>query len=252
MATHRSTRSYNCSICGTTFNLKKVMESHIRNTHTFRKRRKRSDSENLEERTCFHCCRKLVNKATLISHLKSLHWDGRVFICDICEVQFQELTDFQKHVQETNHRTDGFVSKQCASCGLDFGSRIRFRIHVASKHEGGLKCTACDVILQSYLELQDHEAIHPHLRPYKCEYCGKNFKRSGDQKKHLMVHTGERPHVCEVCGKNFNRKHNMHMHRRSHYGDKPFTCPHCDMSFSRVGDLRKHKQLHYLKNQAKS
>lgn len=245
MISHKTTNSYTCNICGTSFTLKKVMEAHIRNEHSTRRRTKKPDSEN--DKLCFQCNKNFTSKPSLHVHMHTKHWDGEFYVCDICETTFSEMHDYKKHIKENNHSTQGPTPKQCSVCGLDFDSRIRLKTHTAVKHGQGLKCSICGEVLQTYQEFQNHEALHPQLRPHKCEFCGKNFKRITDYKKHQMIHTGERPHICEVCGKSFNRKHNMHMHRRSHFNEKPHVCSTCNMTFSRMGDLRKHKQLHYLK-----
>lgn len=221
------------------------METHIREAHSNKRLRKRHP---LNNKSCFHCGREFTVRASLNIHIHKQHWDGEHYVCDVCEVKFLTEAELRSHIQQTNHKTDGCTIKQCINCGLEFESRFRYGKHIATKHGSGLKCSVCGIMMKNFQELQDHEGLHPQLRPHKCHLCGKNFKRLGDFNKHQMVHTGERPYVCEICGKNFSRKHNMHLHRRSHFGEKPFSCAVCNLSFSRMGDLRKHKQTHYLKN----
>ncbi|CCH62567.1 hypothetical protein TBLA_0H02830 [Henningerozyma blattae CBS 6284] len=59
-------------------------------------------------------------------------------------------------------------------------------------------------------------------KPFKCDTCGKNFRRSEHLKRHIRsVHSMERPFSCDICLKKFSRSDNLSQHLKTHkkHGD---------------------------------
>jgi len=74
--------------------------------------------------------------------------------------------------------------------------------------------------------LQSHKrATHYNDKRYKCDECGKGFKRRRLLDYHVKAaHTGERPYKCDVCTATFVYPEHFKKHRRIHTGEKPYQC----------------------------
>lgn len=57
----------------------------------------------------------------------------------------------------------------------------------------------------------------PDERSFRCEECGKAFKRHEHLRRHKRSHTKERPFSCDVCLKSFTRSDNLAVHARTHF-----------------------------------
>ena len=84
----------------------------------------------------------------------------------------------------------------------------------------------------------------PENRPYKCEDCGKHFRKKSHVVAHMRFHSGETLPKCNVCGKEFLYKHNLISHATIHSGERPFACTMCPKNFRRKDDLQVHLRTH--------
>lgn len=74
--------------------------------------------------------------------------------------------------------------------------------------------------------LQSHKrATHYNDKRYKCDDCGKGFKRRRLLDYHIKAaHTGERPYKCNICTATFVYPEHFKKHMRIHTGEKPYLC----------------------------
>ncbi|XP_061178062.1 zinc finger protein 260-like isoform X2 [Saccostrea echinata] len=103
------------------------------------------------------------------------------------------------------------------------------------------------------LQKGDVEAVPPKIynmnnsaenRPYKCEDCGKHFRKKTHVLAHMKYHNGETLPKCDVCGKEFLYKHNLISHASIHSGERPYQCSACPKNFRRKDDLQIHMRTH--------
>lgn len=87
--------------------------------------------------------------------------------------------------------------------------------------------------------------LHSGDKPYKCEFCGRNFRQWGDLKYHCTSrHSEEKQYQCEYCGKDFARKYSLIVHRRIHTGEKDYVCEFCQKKFRASSYLQNHRRIH--------
>ena len=75
------------------------------------------------------------------------------------------------------------------------------------------ECQICGTVV---VNLPRHMIVHSELRPYKCEFCEKEFKAKGNLTEHQRIHTGEKPFKCELCGKKFTQSATLSFHMNIH------------------------------------
>lgn len=67
--------------------------------------------------------------------------------------------------------------------------------HVGRKSTGNLCLTChwvnCDVSVVKRDHITSHLRVHVPLKPHRCSFCKKAFKRPQDLKKHEKIHTGD-------------------------------------------------------------
>ena len=93
------------------------------------------------------CVKVFTDKATLLRHYKVAHQTRNIWICDICDIVFNEQKSLDRH----NRVHDPSRPHKCPICVLRFLNKTHLKRHV--------------------------ETTHKKLRPFPCRTCGREFNQ---------------------------------------------------------------------------
>ncbi|XP_012216852.1 zinc finger protein 271-like [Linepithema humile] len=242
-----SSNKHICPICGTTFNRRGNMNTHM-------KRHNNGDGAY----TCSVCAYKCKSMSELKIHrknhtteeivdsIKKRCNDKDVWQCSVCNKMFAKRALLINH--ERIHK-DNKLCMECDECGKKLASKSSLLYHKKSMHfkEKPHMCHYCGDSFVSREARLIHERIHTGERPYVCKVCNTRYRCSSNLSQHMKIHTGLKPHKCRYCNKCFTRKGALAVHERIHTGVKPYTCETCGRSFSQKNDMLKHAKTHNSK-----
>ncbi|XP_046602152.1 zinc finger protein 300 isoform X1 [Neodiprion pinetum] len=226
--------------------------------------------------TCLLCTnddeRGTGDAKSIMTHLKNAH-DARLYICDICSMEFRKRNELSVHLDDHVANEEGDF--QCEVCNRIFSNLRLFRIHkrIHYPQSKSWPCETCGKRYSSRNLLEEHINTHTGVRPYVCETCGKDFASKYTYKAHVKTHevrprpfecsqcsksflsqqnltqherthNGVKEYVCHQCGKAFGSPHNLEVHNIVHTGYKPYTCRICNKAFARKAEIRDHERTH--------
>ncbi len=237
--THVLAKDHICKECGSAFNSKASLATHMR-LHTGER-----------PYSCRRCSKTFAHRTSLDRH-ELLHTGARPYCCTVCGVSFTQRSHLLQHAKRHENIEKTFRCKTCnAAFELEKSLKKHEMLHTGEKP---YKCEVCGsgfTYAQSY---RRHLTTHKPEKPYKCETCGTSFRQPDCLRVHLRTHTGERPFSCDLCGMAFRQSGTLRNHiQKIHTQEKPFICTECDQTFSSQSALAKHSAKHsQTKNPKKS
>ncbi|XP_065086584.1 zinc finger protein 391-like isoform X2 [Ochlerotatus camptorhynchus] len=142
-----------------------------------------------------------------------------------------EITDEDRLIKD-------FLSLKCDTCSESFETLKHLKSHAKKVHDTQAVLQCCNKSFSLKHKMLFH--INTHLKPCKCNECGKGFPDKHTLKVHHIVkHTSseEKQFKCEKCNRSFQTEQILRTHRRLH--DR-VECPICKKSLSNVYTLKSH------------
>ena len=99
------------------------------------------------------------------------------------------------------------------------------------------KCNLCDKGFLQPSHLLYHQHVHGMENLFKCASCQKEFSQSGELLRHKCGESSsgsgsaDKPYKCDVCGKGYKKSSTLQRHQNSHCQEKPLKCSLCDRRF---------------------
>lgn len=260
-----------CNHCGSLFNHKNDLLSHLAKVHS--------------ERT-FQCeiCDSVLNSKELFeAHIKLHQSSGKCSQrgLDACSTCFGH---------ESRPIDDAHVPHESEMKGLrilNANSAVESEIVAKPEEQNSLACSTCGKHFKRLYHLNKHIQIHDMIikveagkneaimsgsdseeescneeesnikeestsgrknkmrKAYQCEICRKNFALKDSYKSHQRIHTGEKPFTCHICGKQFSHTGGLYYHlKHVHAGIKNHSCDICGRSFALKAAMEDHRRIH--------
>uniref|UniRef100_A0A182NM80 C2H2-type domain-containing protein n=1 Tax=Anopheles dirus TaxID=7168 RepID=A0A182NM80_9DIPT len=167
---------------------------------------------------CPVCGKELASSLSLRTHMINMHGNRENHICDSCGREFRSRQAFERHVK-LHLGLEVTEQVQCNVCAKWLNSKRALKMHTKLVHmEAGqtFQCDLCTQQCPNSRALASHkQRVHVEER-FKCEECGKLFKRQLYLKEHVAaLHTRKPLYSCEVCGATFNSNANKYSHRKN-------------------------------------
>ncbi|KAM7346570.1 uncharacterized protein ACRADG_006446 [Cochliomyia hominivorax] len=192
----------------------------------------------------------------------------RIYNCEICQVEFNNLQEHKKHRTEVHNEkfpcgicgkelktlTSLYLHKkihseepehQCEICQKTFNQKAHYQYHMKlHNNERNFKCTECEKAFITKTDLKIHQRSHTGQRPYVCNICNKDYLMMEHLKAHLLTHT-EQEFQCDICKHKFATHKTLRQHVKTIHEDDPrFKCHFCGKPFRRKHHLQYHLKLH--------
>lgn len=190
--------------------------------------------------------------------------DIKLFLCDICESNFETKTKLSLHMREIHVAKHNVVKRgmyMCDQCkpSRNIQGKLSFYAHQYEHLMGGNSFDAVDdaLLLDKLKTFLNTNILYDELAPekaYGCKICCHlSVKRRKNIETHILQEhvyrlegkkRSEKRYPCEYCGQKFTLSHNMIVHKRIHTHERPYTCLICNKSFSHSSYMKYHEKVH--------
>lgn len=199
-----------CDRCDAVFATQAEVRVHVRKIHPVPKQ-------------MIECpdCGKFLSAGSLYSHRKIHSVDGPRFRCEDCDKSFVQKINFIHHRKK--HLPHDERPFPCQECDKAFFEKSHLARHQFFHSEvRPYKCESCGKCYKTERCLKVHSAVHTPKsdRPFVCTECHKGFLSSSKLRQHSNIHSGLRPFKCQYCTRDFTNFPNWLKHiRRRHKVD---------------------------------
>ena len=122
-------------------------------------------------------------------------------------------------------------------------------------------CNVCNLVFATFLQVNQHVALHADQWPFKCEICAQLFKEAQELVKHRNTHVGvNQTFSCEICKYNFVSMELLEHHKTDAHGPQlpkqpielpqpnqqpiqtamEYTCTKCSKKFQETAPFHSH------------
>ena len=146
-------RTYDCSKCDEKFATMRALTKHL-HVHDDAQR----VISSYRPHDCDKCGEKFETENQLLVHLRLHEMKETDYICAICSVKYQHLSELYQHIAKS-HPEEKQQVLRCSDCGTCFNQLGEFRIHLLKVHkmnskEASLACRNKGVLPEEYKQAE--------------------------------------------------------------------------------------------------
>lgn len=166
---------------------------------------------------CNECENRFTSKYKLEQHMKQVHLNMNLYVCEICAKVYKTKTQYRYH-HTTAHCAEPQPKAQCPLCKNFYLNEECVKKHIQHIHSEKKNhvCDVCGKVSLNIRAMRSHKRyMHQYERKFVCKICSKAFKKADALKEHMTIHLGGTLYSCLFCDRTFNSKANMYNHRKS-------------------------------------